>query len=183
MGPVDNDVLHVSFCGTIDAQSVGRIAAVLGTAHANGLKEVHFALSSGGGDIASGFHLYGLIRALSLRLTIYSLGTVASVATTAFVSAHHRVACPRSAIMLHPVAPSQPGHHPASKLEFILSSALADEQRTEDVLRQHTRISEDLLRRRRLDEVWLSAKEALQEGLVDEVRDFTVPAGARFVVI
>ena len=58
-----------------------------------------------------------------------------------------------------------------------LRAALHDEQRTEAILRERTRISEDIFGRRLTEDVYLSSTQALECGLVHEIRDFTLPAG------
>ena len=78
---------------------------------------------------------------------------------------------------MHPVAVGGSGAMASAPLQAALDSALRDEERTENILRERTRIPEDILSARRSRDVYVSAQDALSYGLVDEVTEFTLPAG------
>lgn len=84
--------------------------------------------------------------------------------------------------MMHPttVGPFAEGI-PAGRLQSALDSATADDERTERIMRDRTKLSDEILGARRVREVNLSAKDALEFGLVHDVREFTVPLGSEIV--
>jgi ATP-dependent protease ClpP protease subunit len=59
----------------------------------------------------------------------------------------------------------------------VLTSALADEERIDKILRERAAIPDDVLARRRGMEVFFTADEARKFGLVHELADFTLPPG------
>jgi ATP-dependent Clp protease protease subunit len=171
-------VAYIGYCGLVDSAGVTRIAGAINAAVNNQFDSVYLCFSSNGGYIGDGIFLYNHIRCLPIHITMHNTGTVASIATTLFVAGHRRLCAPHSIFMMHPVAVSGAGTSMASApLQAALDLALRDEERTENILRERTRIPEDILTARRTRDVYLSAQNALDCGLVDEIAEFTLPAG------
>jgi ATP-dependent Clp protease protease subunit len=55
----------------------------------------------------------------------------------------------------------------------------ADDARTEQILRQHVRLSEDHWRTHEYSDLHLTASEGLKVGMITQVRDFVPPSGER----
>jgi ATP-dependent protease ClpP protease subunit len=60
---------------------------------------------------------------------------------------------------------------------------LADDARTENILRERTSLTEDLLAKRRATDVYITPEEAIRFGLVQGVREFTLPKGQQVIQI
>jgi ATP-dependent protease ClpP protease subunit len=85
--------------------------------------------------------------------------------------------------MIHPtVIPSQEGMG-AERLQSALDAALADDTRTENILRERARIPERLLVERRTRDVHINPKDAAEYGIVHGVREFVLPRGNQIVQI
>lgn len=178
---IGTKIAYLGFCGPIDANSVTKIAGVVNAAVNQQYDEITLCFSSNGGYIGDGVYLYHHLRSLHIPLTIYNTGTVASIATTLFVGAETRYCSPNSIFMMHPVA--MPSGQSATALQCALEAALHDEERTERILRERTSIPEQVLLDRRSREVFITPHQALQYGLVNEIRDFTLPPGNQIVQI
>jgi len=162
----------------IDSAGVTRIAQNLNGAVNNQYDSVYLCLSSIGGYVGDGVFLFNLIRALPIPVIIHNTGTVASIATTLFVAGGPRLCSQRAIFMMHPVAVGPQSQALASApLLAALEAARADEERTEAILRERTNIPEDVLNARRQGDVFLTAQQALDYGLVHEIREFALPAG------
>ena len=172
---IGTKTLYLGFCGIIDAAGVGRIAAAFNQAVNDQFDCVHLTFSSPGGAAADGVFLYNHIRSLPIRTVIHNSGTVASVATTIYAAADFRTACDASIFMIHPVQAQANGAH--HSLQSVLDSALAEEDRIDAILKERSAIPQDVLERRRSVDVFFTAKNALEYGLVHEIGDFTLPAG------
>jgi ATP-dependent Clp protease, protease subunit len=68
---------------------------------------------------------------------------------------------------------------PAERLQTALNAALADNQRTENILRERTSLPDEVLSAKRVRDFHILPTQALQWGLVQSVRDFTLPQGRR----
>jgi ATP-dependent protease ClpP protease subunit len=86
--------------------------------------------------------------------------------------------------MMHPVTVGAKGQNLAVKpLEDSLKAAISDEERTERILRAHTKLPNEILSQRRESDVYISADDALRYGLVDQICDFALPPGNQIIQI
>lgn len=69
------------------------------------------------------------------------------------------------------------------RLQASLNAALADDQRTENILRERTSLPEDMLGARRVKDVYIAPKDALKFGIVHSVAEFTLPRGNEIIQI
>ena len=176
-------IAYYGFTGPIESASVTRIASALNLAVNKGFDEIYLCLSSIGGYVADGIYLYNHIRGLPIKTTIHNTGTVASIATAVYVAAEHRCSSPHGMFLIHPT--EMPSHVSmrAEQLTSSLRAALADDKRTEDILRQRASIPEDVLAARRYNEVHITPEQALKFGLVHAIRDFSLPGESEILQI
>lgn len=78
--------------------------------------------------------------------------------------------------MMHPVSVGADGTS-AERIQASLAAAVQDEERTEAILRAHTTMTDDMLSRRRFTDVYITAQQALDCGLVHEIGDFSLSSG------
>ena len=170
------------FTGMIEPAGVGRIAGALNSALNAGAATVHLSFSSNGGYVADGIYLHNHIRALPLHVVIYNTGSVGSIAVSVFLAAHERYCSQHSMFMIHPTTMSADGMS-ARRLQSTLDAALADDDRTDNILRQYASIPEDVLAARRYGDIHFSPRQAVEFGLVRGVREFALPQGQNIVQI
>ena len=175
-------IAYFGYTGMIDSQGAGRIAAAFNLAVNQQYDEAHFCFSSLGGFVADGVFLYNHIRGLPLKVVAHNLGSVSSIAVTVFVAAEERYCSQHSMFLIHPTTMGQEGMS-AGRLQSALDAALADDSRTENILRERTRITDDLLATRRIRDVYIPPQQALQVGLVNGISEFALPKGYQIVQI
>jgi hypothetical protein len=64
-----------------------------------------------------------------------------------------------------------------------LNAALADDTRTENILRERAAIPEEILVARRFKDLYITPKEAQIYGLVHGVKTFALPKGHQIIQI
>ena len=175
-------VAWFGFTGVIEPGGVGRIAGALNAAVNGGVSTVHLSFSSNGGYVADGIYLHNHIRALPLHLVIYNTGSAGSIAVSVFLAAHERYCSRHAMFMIHPTTMSAESMS-ARRLQSALDAALADDDRTDNILRQYSSIPDDVLAARRFSEVHISPDRAVEFGLVQGVREFALPRGQDIVQI
>ena len=168
---------YFGFSGVIDDPGATKLAAAFNIAVNEAADEVHLCISSLGGYVHSGIYLYNHIRSLPVRVVMHNVGTIASIATAVFVAADERYCSSHAVFMIHPTAISPQAGMTATHLQTSLDSALADDLRTENILRERARIPDETLAARRVKDVYIKPDDAVNLGLVDEVREFTLPKG------
>lgn len=173
MTPVTNSVYAV-FAGPIDQAAVQRIFAGITTATANKIESIHLLFQSYGGTVSDGVCLYNFFRSLPLNLILYNVGNVSSAATIAFLGANKRKTSAYATFMIHRTqSPAQAAT--AERLHAITHSVIADDERTEAILRSGLTLTEDQWAVHKSADLWLTAKEAVTCGLA-EIEEFAPPA-------
>lgn len=183
MAPDPIPTAWFGFTGMIEPDGVGRIAGALNAAVNSGLDTVHLAFSSNGGYVADGIYLHNHIRALPLRLVIYNTGSVGSIAVSVFLAGHERYCSANAMFMIHPTIMGSADGMSARRLQSTLDAALADDDRTDNILRQYSSIPDEVLAARRYSEVHIAPRQAVEFGLVQGVREFALPKGQHIVQI
>lgn len=175
---------YFGFTGAIESSSVTRICSALNHAVNNGFGAVYLAFSSLGGYTADGIFLYNHIRAMPIPVTIHATGNIASVAVAIFAGAETRYCSRHVLFMVHPT--SVPGSAEGmswERLKILMESALAEEDRTEGILRERCAIPDHLLSARRSSEVHFSAEDAVKFGVAHEVKEFSLPGGSQILQV
>ncbi len=177
-------IAYLGFTGPIEAGGVTRIAQTLNAAVVNHYTAVYLCLNSPGGYVGDGIYLYNHIRSLPIKVVIHNIGSCSSIAVAIFAAGEERYCSKHSMFMIHPT--SIGGSHDgmvAERLNSSLQSALADDERTESILRERFSIPKRLLSDRRRKDVHIKPDDALKFGLVHGVREFLLPRGCEVVQI
>lgn len=175
---MDGKIVYFGFSGPIDSGSVTRISSALNHAVNGKYDGVYLAFSSLGGMIADGVFLYNHIRAMPIPVTIHATGNVASVAVTIFAGANIRLTSRHVLFMIHPAAfPGSTEGMTWDRLHQLMNSAVAEEQRSENILRDRYSIPDDLLNARRFREVHFTPEDAVKFGIAHRVEEFSLPRG------
>ncbi|WP_165405964.1 ATP-dependent Clp protease proteolytic subunit [Bradyrhizobium genosp. SA-3] len=175
--PTTNSIYAV-FAGGIDTQAVAKFFNSMTSAQNIAQNpELHILFQSWGGNVSDGVCLYNFFRTFPVDLTLYNAGNVSSIATIAYLGAKKRKVSTYATFMIHrTTSPGQPAT--AERLNAIAHSVVADDQRTEAILRAHLSLSEDQWSVHRSADLFLTAKEAITCGLA-ELGEFAPPVGTR----
>ena len=158
--------VYATFAGTIDQAAVQRMFQGFTGTMSTGTQEVHLLFHSGGGFVGDGIALYNFFRALPIDLTLYNAGTVGSIATIAYLGARKRKTSAYAAFMIHRSYVSPP-FATARRLEGTTKSLLLDDERSEAILREHLKLSDEHWRDLEHHDVNFSARQAVDIGLAD----------------
>lgn len=176
-------IVYLGYTGIIDSNGVQRMAAGFNTAVNNGYEEVYLCFSSMGGFVADGIYLYNHLRGLPIHVVAHNVGSVNSVAVAAFVGADERYCSAHSMVLIHPTTIVSSEGMAAERLQSALDAALADDERTESILRERTSLPDELLHARRRKDVHITPERALEHGLVHGIQEFTLPKGNEIIQV
>ncbi|HEY3916359.1 MAG TPA: ATP-dependent Clp protease proteolytic subunit [Stellaceae bacterium] len=177
-------VAYYGFTGPIEPGGVTRLCQALNIAANQNYDQIYLCLSSQGGYVGDGIYLYNHIRALPVEVIAHATGSVASIAMICFVAAHTRYCSAHAMFMMHPTSVGPFTDRVVwERLQSALDSAVADDARTENILRERTKLSDEMLSAKRVGDVHLTPKQALEFGLVQDIREFSVPPGNQLVQI
>src|ERR1044071_4027992 len=132
-------------------------------------KDISIYINSGGGVVTAGLAIYDTMQFLTCDVTTYCLGMAASMAAVLLCAGTKgkRFALPNSDIMIHQVAGGAQGA--ASDVERQVDYMFKLKKRLIKIMAQHTGKSEEQVRTDSDRDYYMSAQEAKEYGLVDEV--------------
>jgi ATP-dependent Clp protease, protease subunit len=130
-------------------------------------------ISSYGGDLAAAFALVDVMRGSKIPIHTVGLGMVASAGLLVFIAGEkgHRSVTPNTSILSHQFSWGSYG-----KEHELLASQKQSDLTTKKMIahyRKYTGLTEKVVRDKLLpaQDVWLSAQEAKELGLVDKVKE------------
>jgi ATP-dependent Clp protease, protease subunit len=176
--PILPENVYAIFCGDIAQVTAAKVVAGLTVAMGAKVKHVHLLFQSAGGYVGDGVFLYNLFRSIPIELTLYNVGQVSSAGVVAYLGARRRKTSKGATFMLHR-STNSPQFATASKLNHIARSLVLDDQRAEDIFRGHVQFPPELWEQLRDRDIYISADEAVQFGVADEIADFSPPTGTQ----
>ena len=145
------------------------IAQLLFLQMEDGKKDINIYINSPGGAVSAGLAIYDTMQFLTCDVTTYCIGMAASMGAVLLCAGTKgkRFALPNSDIMIHQVSGGAQGQ--ASDVERQVEYMFKLKKRIIRIIAQHTGKPEDQVRRDSDRDYFLSAAEAKEYGLVDEV--------------
>lgn len=145
------------------------VAQLLHLAYADPKKDIKLYINSPGGTVYDGLAIYDTIQYIKPDVMTIGIGLQASMGSFLLSSGTKgkRFALPNSRIMIH--QPSSGTQGKISDQEITLREGIYLKQRLNEILVKNTgqklaKIEKDMDR-----DFWMSAKEAVEYGLIDEV--------------
>jgi ATP-dependent Clp protease protease subunit len=145
------------------------IAQLLFLQMADPKKDIHFYINSPGGSVTAGLAIYDTMQFLTCDVNTYCIGQAASMGAVLLCagSKGKRYALPNANIMIHQVLGGAEGQ--ASDVEIRVKYMLKLKQRLNQIISKHTGKPVDQVERDCDRDNFMSADEAKNYGLVDEV--------------
>jgi ATP-dependent Clp protease, protease subunit len=135
-------------------------------------RDISLYINSPGGSVSAGLAIYDTMQFLTCDVATYCLGMAASMGSFLLAAGTRgkRFALPNSDIMVHQVSGGAQGA--ASDVERTVEWMFRTKARIIRLLAHHTGNTEDQIRRDSDRDFWMSAEEAKEYGIVDEVVRF-----------
>jgi len=145
------------------------IAQLLFLQMEDGKKDISIYINSPGGSVTAGLAIYDTMQFLTCDVTTYCLGMAASMGAVLLAAGTKgkRFALPNSDIMIHQVSGGAQGQ--ASDVERTVEYMFKLKKRLIKILAAHTGQPEEKVKLDSDRDYFLSASEAKDYGLVDEV--------------
>ncbi|MDQ3620883.1 MAG: ATP-dependent Clp protease proteolytic subunit [Verrucomicrobiota bacterium] len=162
---------RIVFLGTAIDDGVANsiIAQLLFLQMEDGKKDINVYINSPGGSVSSGLAIYDTMQFLTCDVNTYCIGMAASMGAVLLAagSKGKRYALPNSDIMIHQVSGGAQGT--ASDVERTVEYMFKLKKRLIRILSEHTGQKEEQVKHDSDRDYYMSAKEAKDYGLVDEV--------------
>jgi len=158
--------------GPIEDQMANLIVAeLLFLASESGEREINMYISSPGGIVTSGLAIYDTMRSLRCPIATTCVGLAASFGTILLMAGDpgRRYALPHARVHMHQPLVSQGPGGQATDIEIYAREMLHTRKVLNDIIALHTGQPLDRIQRDTDRDFWMSAEEARDYGIVDEV--------------
>jgi ATP-dependent Clp protease, protease subunit len=163
---------RIIFLGVqIDDASANDVMAQLLTLEAiDPDREITMYINSPGGSMTSMMAIYDTMQFIQPEITTCCIGQAASAAAILLAAGTKgkRIALPNSRILIHQPA-TEGGYGQSSDMEIQANEILRMRSAMEAILARHTGNDEDIIRRDIERDKFLTAAEAKEYGMIDEV--------------
>jgi len=171
--------VYIIFTAEISPQTVEPLVQACANLAQQRIAEVYLALSTPGGQVPSGISLYNFLLGMPFRLIVHNIGNVDSIGNAVFLAGAERYACAQSTFMFHGVGfDTKAGRVEEKMLREMLAGLLADQNRIAAVVAGRTNMNPDEVEGFFREGQTKTAEFARERGIVHEIREFNLPAGA-----
>ncbi len=156
--------------GPVESEKANAVVAQLLFLEAdNPERDIYVYVNSPGGEVTAGLAIYDTIQYVKPTVNTICVGQAASMGAmlVAAGDAEHRYALPNSRFMVHQPLGGAEGQ--ATDVEIRTQELLRIKEQIIDILSRHTGNDEQTIREDIDRDYFMSAEEALEYGLVDEV--------------
>ena len=132
-------------------------------------REINLYINSPGGSVTAGLAIYDTMQFVTCDVATYCVGIAASMAAVLLTAGTKgkRYALPNSDVMLHQVSGGAQG--PASDVERTVEYMFRLKKRLIGIVAHHTGKTEEQIQADSDRDYWITAQQAKDYGLVDEV--------------
>jgi ATP-dependent Clp protease protease subunit len=132
-------------------------------------RDINLYINSPGGSVTAGLAIYDTMQFVTCDVATYCVGIAASMGAVLLTAGTKgkRYALPNSDIMIHQVSGGAQGS--ASDIERTVEYMFKLKRRLIGILAHHTGKSEEQIQTDSDRDYWISAQQAKEYGLVDEV--------------
>jgi ATP-dependent Clp protease protease subunit len=132
-------------------------------------RPIRLFLNSPGGDVDAGFAIFDVIRFIGAPVDIVCTGLAASAGVVILLASpkERRVTLPHARFLIH--QPSSGAHGDASDIEIEAGEILKCRQAINEIIARETGQPVDKVEKDTRRNFWMSAKEALDYGLVSRI--------------
>lgn len=131
-------------------------------------KPIYVEINSLGGSVLDGLSIIDCFNNIEAPVITIVTGVAASMGFLISICGDERWATKNAWFMQHPVS-SMMGEDYAQFVKDQVGFLVRLEQQTESLLKKHTNFKRSDIIKTRNGELWLSAKEALEKGVIDKI--------------
>jgi ATP-dependent Clp endopeptidase proteolytic subunit ClpP len=169
----------------VNPQSATALFKVLDHKIISGVRHIHLMLSSPGGSVFHGMSIFNFLRGAPIQVTTYNFGSVDSIGVVIYCAGSKRVTVPHSRFLIHGVSMNFQGNHSFDEkdLDEKLKGLKIDYRNISRVIADTTGRNVETIINDMETRTTLNPDEAVEYGLVHEVRSELFPLGADLTVI
>jgi ATP-dependent Clp protease protease subunit len=176
---LDNKTAYIKFFAKVDQATISALMTAVEQKLAQGAKELVLLLSSPGGTVFHGLTAYNFLRGIPATVTTHNFGSVDSIGVVLFCAGTRRFSVPHARFLLHAVQANfaQGASLEEQQLVERLKGLRIDIENIAGVIAANTGRSEEAVTQDMLNRTTLNPEQAVDYGLVHEIREQLLPPG------
>jgi ATP-dependent Clp protease, protease subunit len=177
--PTHYDTIYLVYHDEISLEKTKGLMEVCSQAMQFTPDEIYFQFSSGGGSVDSAITLYNFLKSLPCEIVMHNTGSIDSAANIVFMAGNRRFAVAHTSFLFHGIGYGF-GDINVSKSQISegLSVVTEAENKIAGILARHSNLTEAEVRQLFLEGESKSATFARDKGIISELKDVEIPAGA-----
>ncbi|WP_158743629.1 ATP-dependent Clp protease proteolytic subunit, partial [Acidisphaera sp. L21] len=178
VGAIDRTkIYYLFFDQAVDLNSMKALRRELATLAEAGVSRVVLSINSVGGLTLEAITTYSFIRALPMQIDTHAQGLVASAANLLFLAGQDRSADHAARFLFHPTQSSFAGYANQQQIRDREVQLANIEGAQGEIYRERTKLTDDQVASFGRGEVFYTAEEAQEYGIIQSVSDLKMPGG------
>lgn len=171
---------YIKFFAPVMPESIASLMQAIDNKLRQGTSKLTLLISSPGGDVFQGLSAYNFLKGIPLEITTHNFGSADSVGVVLFCAGSKRLSVPHARFLLHGVQCSfrQPVNLEEKQLEERLKGLQIDMGNVSRVIADTVRKTQEQVLQDMLNRTTLYPEQAIDYGLVHEIRSELFPAGS-----
>jgi len=177
----DGKTVYTRFFAGVSADTIEALAKLVQEQLRKKTSRFVVLMSSPGGNVFAGLSGYNFLKGIPAEVVTHNYGSVDSIATVLFCAGSHRLCVPHARFLLHGVGfdVSTPTRFDEKILDERIKGLRIDRENIASVIADNTGRSLADVERDMLEGTVLNSEQALEYGLVHEIKIELFEEGAR----
>ena len=175
----------IKFYSPVNESSIGALMRTVDQRLAAGTTEFTLLISTSGGSVYHGLTAYNYLRGIPAAVTTHNFGSVDSIGVALYCAGQKRLCVPQARFLMHPVSMNfrEGASYEEPKLLELVKGLRVDMGNCASVVAANTRKTKQQVFRAMLARTALDPKDAVEWGLVHEIRQQLFEPGSEVIPI
>lgn len=180
-----NPPCYIKFFAPVTQESIAALMQTVDNKLRQGINKLTLLISSPGGEVFQGLTAYNFLKGVPLEITTHNFGSADSIGVVLFCSGTRRLSVPHARFLLHGVQSRfpQPINLEEKQLEEKLKGLQIDMGNIARVIADTVKKTQEEVLQDMLNRTTLYPEQAMEYGLVHEIRSELFPAGSEVISI
>ena len=180
-----NQTFYIKFFAPVIQGTIAALMQIVDNKLKQGAKKLGLLISTPGGDVFQGLSAYNFLRGVPLEITTHNFGSADSIGVVLFCAGSRRLSVPHARFLLHGVQChfQQAASLEEKQLEERLKGLQIDMGNIARVIADTAKKDKDRFIQDMLNRTTLYPEQAIDYGLVHEIKSELFPPGSELISI
>ena len=180
-----NQTFYIKFFAPVIQGTIAALMQIVDNKLKQGAKKLGLLISTPGGDVFQGLSAYNFLKGVPLEITTHNFGSADSIGVVLFCAGSRRFSVPHARFLLHGVQCNfqQPVSLEEKQLEERLKGLQIDMGNIARVIADTVKADKDKIIQDMLNRTTLYPEQAVEYGLVHEIKSELFPPGSELFSI